>query len=45
VSEYAVLLPDLDANADAVAIERITLEYEGWQRDEAVTEPPEPATS
>jgi len=43
VSEYAVLLPDLDANADGVAIEHIKLEYEGWERDEAVTEPQEPA--
>ena len=43
VSEYAVLLPDLDANADGVAIEHIKLEYEGWERDQDVTEPEEPA--
>jgi phage tail-like protein len=42
VSEYAVLLPDLDANANAVAIESIKLEYEGWERDLAVVEPQEP---
>lgn len=41
VSEYQAL-PDLDANANAVAIQRIKLENEGWDRDEAVTEPTEP---
>jgi phage tail-like protein len=41
VSEY-VALPELDANANAVAIESITLENEGWERDRAVTEPTEP---
>jgi phage tail-like protein len=35
-------LPDLDANSSAVAIERITLENEGWERDTSVTEPAEP---
>ena len=34
-------LPDLDANAGAVAIEAIVLENEGWERDPAVTEPKE----
>jgi phage tail-like protein len=38
VSEYHAL-PDLDANANAVAIEMIKLENEGWDRDPAVTEP------
>jgi phage tail-like protein len=38
VSEYHAL-PDLDANANAVAIELIKLENEGWERDTAVTEP------
>jgi len=42
VSEYAVLLPDLDANADGVAIEHIKLEYEGWERDQDIPEPQEP---
>ena len=40
VSEYQAL-PDLDANANAVAIQHIKLENEGWERDEAVTEPTE----
>src|SRR6516225_8550773 len=38
VSEYHAL-PDLDANANAVAIEMLKLENEGWDRDLAVTEP------
>jgi phage tail-like protein len=41
VSEYQAL-PDLDANANAVAIQHIKLENEGWQRDIAVVEPTEP---
>jgi phage tail-like protein len=41
VSEYQSL-PDLDANANAVAIQHIKLENEGWERDVAVTEPEEP---
>ncbi|MBN9561881.1 MAG: phage tail protein [Alphaproteobacteria bacterium] len=41
VSEYQAL-PDLDANANAVAIQHIKLENEGWQRDQAVVEPAEP---
>ena len=41
VSEYQSL-PDLDANANAVAIQTIKLENEGWERDEDVTEPTEP---
>lgn len=40
-SEYQAL-PDLDANSNAVAIEHIKLECEGWERDTSVTEPPEP---
>jgi hypothetical protein len=36
-------MPDLDANANAVAIEHIKLENEGWERDTSVTEPAEPA--
>ena len=35
-------LPELDANAGAVAIETLVLQHEGWQRDEAVVEPAEP---
>ncbi len=41
VSEYQAL-PDLDANANAVAIQHIKLENEGWSRDTAVVEPAEP---
>lgn len=40
VSEYQAL-PDLDANARVVAIERLVLENEGWERDESVGEPQE----
>src|SRR3954465_7719070 len=35
VSEYQAL-PDLDANANAVAIQHIKLETEGWERDVSV---------
>lgn len=41
VSEYQSL-PDLDANANAIAIQHIKLENEGWIRDVDVTEPAEP---
>jgi phage tail-like protein len=40
VSEYQAL-PDLDANANAVAIQHIKLENEGWERDVAILEPTE----
>ncbi|MCB0628730.1 MAG: phage tail protein [Saprospiraceae bacterium] len=40
VSEYQAL-PELDANGSAVAIERVVLQNEGWERDEAVVEPAE----
>jgi phage tail-like protein len=40
VSEYQAL-PDLDSNANAVAIQHIRLENEGWERDPSVTEPVE----
>jgi phage tail-like protein len=39
-SEY-VALPELDGNNACVAIESITLENEGWERDLEVTEPVE----
>ena len=42
VSEYQAV-PELDANANAVAIQTIKLENEGWERDFAVTEPSEPS--
>ena len=41
VSEFQAL-PDLDANANAIAIESIKLENEGWERDPDVKEPAEP---
>jgi phage tail-like protein len=41
VSEYQAL-PDLDANANAVAIQHLKLENEGWERDADVKEPTEP---
>ena len=40
VSEYTAM-PDLDANANAVAIENIKLELEGWERDVETKEPDE----
>jgi len=40
VSEYQAM-PELDANGNAVAIELMKLENEGWERDIAVTEPAE----
>jgi phage tail-like protein len=42
VSEYQAL-PDLDANANAVAIQHIKLENEGIERDYEVAEPAEPS--
>jgi phage tail-like protein len=42
VSEYQAQ-PDLDANGNAVAIQHIKLENEGWERDQSVTEPAEPS--
>lgn len=42
VSEFQSL-PDLDANANAVAIQHLKLENEGWERDYEVTEPTEPS--
>jgi len=42
VAEFQAL-PDLDANANAVAIQTLKLENEGWERDYDVTEPTEPS--
>jgi phage tail-like protein len=42
VSEFQSL-PDLDANANAVAIQHLKLENEGWERDTNVVEPSEPS--
>ena len=41
VSEFQAL-PDLDANANAIAIQTLKLENEGWERDPDVAEPAEP---
>ncbi|SDG34467.1 phage tail protein [Alloyangia pacifica] len=41
VSEYTAM-PELDANANAVSIQSLKLECEGWQRDVSVVEPAEP---
>jgi phage tail-like protein len=40
VSEYQAL-PDLDAGGNAVALEHIKIENEGWERDPSLTEPTE----
>jgi phage tail-like protein len=42
VSEFQAL-PDLDANANAIAIQSLKIENEGWERDLEVTEPSEPS--
>jgi phage tail-like protein len=42
VSEYQAM-PDLDASANAIAIQHIKIELEGWERDTSVTEPTEPS--
>jgi phage tail-like protein len=41
VSEYQGL-PDLDANANAIALEHVKIENEGWRRDPALTIEAEP---
>ncbi|MBN1203766.1 MAG: phage tail protein [Myxococcaceae bacterium] len=40
VSEFQAL-PDMDANANAVAIQTLRIEHEGFERDASVTEPQE----
>lgn len=42
VSEFTAM-PELDASANAVAIQSIQLQNEGWERDYDVTEPTEPS--
>jgi len=42
VSQYQAL-PELDANSNAVMIQHIRLENEGWERDVSVPEPKEPS--
>lgn len=41
-SEYTAI-PELDANGTAVAIQSMTLQNEGWERDLDVVEPVEPS--
>lgn len=41
VSEYQAL-PTLDADANAIAIQHIKLENEGWERDASIPDPTEP---
>jgi hypothetical protein len=36
-------MPELDASANAIAIQTLKLENEGWERDIDVTEPTEPS--
>jgi hypothetical protein len=38
VSEFTAI-PALDGNANAVAIETIKIELDGWERDQGTTEP------
>ncbi|GGO94911.1 phage tail protein [Wenjunlia tyrosinilytica] len=42
ISEYQIV-GELDANANAVAIQSLKLECEGWERDYEVPEPEEPS--
>lgn len=42
VSEYTAM-PDLDASANAVSIENMKIEMEGWERDKDTKEPDESA--
>ena len=42
VSDFQAL-PELDASANAIAIQSITLQNEGWERDYEVVEPTEPS--
>ena len=41
VSEFTAM-PELDASANAIAIQSVQLQNEGWERDYDVTEPQEP---
>jgi phage tail-like protein len=42
VSEFQAA-PDLDASANAIAIQHIKIENEGWERDDTISEPSEPS--
>jgi phage tail-like protein len=41
VSEFQAL-PDLDANTNAIALQSVKVENEGWERDASFEEPAEP---
>jgi len=43
-SEYQAI-PEMDASGNGVAIQNLTLQNEGWERDYDVTEPTEPSYS
>ena len=43
VSEFQSL-PDLDAGGNAIAVEHIKLEHEGWERDLSIGEPDQSKT-
>jgi len=43
VSEYTAMA-DLDSSGNAVLIQSVTLQHEGWQRDTGVAEPTEPSS-
>ncbi len=43
-SEFAAL-PEMDGNGNAVAIQTLKLENEGWERDTSVTAPAEPGVT
>jgi hypothetical protein len=38
-------MPDLDANANAIAVEHVKIELEGFERDTSVNAPKEPTLS
>ncbi len=42
VSEFTAMA-DLDSSGNAVLIQSLTLQHEGWQRDPGVAEPTEPS--
>lgn len=44
VSEYQAMA-ELDANGNAVLLQSLRLENEGWERDTSVTEPAEPSVN
>jgi phage tail-like protein len=40
VSDYQAL-PELDSNNNCIAIEKIVLQHEGWEREKSIAEPAE----